>query len=1635
MNRKKFISLTIALFMLVQLMVPLNFAGAETTNIVSQDSVKKVTVLAQSSDAVLKDITEIDDYEPQNGDTVTIKIDIVLDALHNYGEGSILTYELPSIFSGVNGSGALGTVGTFNIIDGKVVVTFNSSIRDDANQGLPVTDASLIVGAEYSESNELLEYVLKLPGQDDIIINFKPAEGNSITKEGTAENNGVSSNFVSWVVDVNTELNTLSSASFKDILTQKSSAGKHTFVVASLTVYELNVNAKGEVSASTTPVAITAAYNTENTEVSFDLPDGKKAYRIEYESKIDENDSDEGEATYENKSYLTNNGNTKNTTDSVTVKWGTPLEKSVVRSNSYGASAEWTVKYNFNRKTIVASSAKLTDKITGDHVIDDTVGVKVYDESNELISSSLYTVTIDADKKGYTLQFNNDVTVPYLIKYTTIKSDYFVSSGTVSNIVTRDNDGKTSKSSFNYSNPAITKSSTGIDYNNKTMDWKIVVNQDSYPMKDVVITDTYAGEGMDYKDGTLNVTGLTEGQYTFTDNGETGFTFTLTPGLTINTPFTIRFTTDYKIYDVGTNERTYKNTSAVKWYVGEKEYNSSATAQASIDAKQKANGFKNGAYNYETKKFNWTALINFNSNTLEEAIFKDSLPAEQEVILDTIKVQPVTLNADGSYNLLGEPTTSAAITLDPAKNAFEISMGTITGPYVITYTSFDADNFFPDTEGNVKVKNDAYLFDGDDENSKFSAEVTVAYTNETITKEGSGFNNTSLINWNFKLNYSQSQISEVKVVDTVGKDADGNPNQFILEDSFKVYEVKLAGELNNGTPTETKTLVANDIYDVSFDNINGTFTLTFKDEITKAYYIEYQSIFLGAPNESISNEAKLTYTSTSSSFEETTKKDFNYFFSGSGSTKKVQLKLVKVDDRSDEKLNGAEFSLYNSNNIKLMEGTTDVNGEILFPLKIGEGIYNLVETKAPEGYFTNDNQTIILNVDSSVDGVQTELIYNTKTKADIELIKQDENGPLSGAEFTLLNGDEIVGTAVTSGSDGKIVFKDVENGIYTIRETKAPTGYKAVNDIKVEVVITESEKKVEIIFNDGIGSQNPFIVTDELVDVYGDVVLNKTDSVGNPLPGAEFTIYDSEQTAVETATSDENGDVKFEHMALGTYTIKETKAPDGYYKSSDEITAVITRNENLIDADVELMVNDEVVSSVTVENYTIDFEVMKTDKNENPLSGAEFTLYGENDVIVQVVESNDFGEVKFTKVPIGNYVIKETKAPSGYYKSETVVSVEVKENEEPEGAEVIITMDEQQVDGVATFVNSRIPSSSPILGKIAIKKTDENNNVLKGAEFTLYDEDGIAVEMGVTGTDGILAFKEIALGNYIIKETKAPDGYVLSDNETTVKINNGETKTFTFENEKEVVPVFGEIEIIKTDEDGKMISDAWFNLYDENGNVLENMKTVNGRGVFENVPLGVYTIKETQAPEGYELSSEVIKVTVADAQMITFNFKNKLSETGVITTTRGNILINKVDEDSQPLEGAEFALYNESGELLRTVISDINGKVMFDNLSSGTYSVMEMNAPEGYELVSKAKVVEITDAKTYTYKFTNVLSETLIDDPNVPMGWEEIEDPIVPEGNVTLPDTGSILNTWILLVIGIMLILAGTVLIKRKIIG
>ena len=429
-----------------------------------------------------------------------------------------------------------------------------------------------------------------------------------------------------------------------------------------------------------------------------------------------------------------------------------------------------------------------------------------------------------------------------------------------------------------------------------------------------------------------------------------------------------------------------------------------------------------------------------------------------------------------------------------------------------------------------------------------------------------------------------------------------------------------------------------------------------------------------------------------------------------------------------------------------------------------------------------------------------------------------------------------------SDKNGKVEFKNIEYGEYTIRETKAPEGYNPSSEI-LNATISEDGKVVKA---------NPESISN--TKIRGKIEFTKLGEDKELLQGAEFKLYKEIDTSFETpvaiAVSDENGEVRFENIEYGKYNIKETKAPEGYNLSSEIINATIFEHGKVVKANPESISNTKIRGNI---------EFTKLDEDKNLLQGAEFNLYEENDMNfeapIATAISDANGRVTFEKVEYGKYNIKETKAPEGYVTSMEVLTAVMTE------------------DGSIIKANPESISNMRIRASVQIKKLDQNMNPLKDAEFTLYSSGGKEIEVSVSGEDGIVLFKDLLYGEYIVKETKGPEGYLVSEGIINIFVDkDGEVYTYEILNTR----IKGNVVITKTDTNGKKLQGAEFTLYDSNHKgVATTVSDKDGIAVFNDVDYGNYTIKETKAPKGYILSKEELHVKINSVEVQKFTVKNE----------------------------------------------------------------------------------------------------------------------------------------------------------------
>ncbi|MCU7662227.1 MSCRAMM family protein [Bacillus thuringiensis] len=645
-----------------------------------------------------------------------------------------------------------------------------------------------------------------------------------------------------------------------------------------------------------------------------------------------------------------------------------------------------------------------------------------------------------------------------------------------------------------------------------------------------------------------------------------------------------------------------------------------------------------------------------------------------------------------------------------------------------------------------------------------------------------------------------------------------------------------------------------------------------------------------------------------------------------------QFEIVKVDAEDKTKvLSDAEFEVYKDGK-KVDTLRTDKTGKVISQ-KLEPGKYTLKETKAPQGYKLLKEEIEVVVEANKVVEVQIE---NAKELGSLQVTKKDaESGKvLAGAEFKLKNeSGQVVGETKTTDKDGVVKFENVVPGKYTLEETKAPEGYKAL-EVTVEVNVVANEVVKQEVTNEKVTGQFEIVKVD---------AQDKT----KVLSDAEFAVY-KDGKKVETLRTDKTGKVISQKLEPGKYTLKETKAPQGYKLLKEEIEVVVEANK-VVEVQVE---NAKELGSLQV--------IKKDAESGKVLAGAEFKLKNESGQVVGETKTTDKdGVVKFENVVPGKYTLEETKAPEGYKALEVTVEVNV----------------------VANEVVKQEVTNEKVTGQFEIVKVDaeDKTKVLSDAEFEVY-KDGKKVDTLRTDKTGKVISQKLEPGTYTLKETKAPQGYKLLKEEIEVVVEANKVVQVQVENAKEL----GSLQVIKKDaESGKVLAGAEFKLKNEAGQVVGEAKITNKDGVvkFESLVPGKYTLEETKAPEGYKALEVTVEVNVVANEVV----KQEVMNEKVKEEITGQLEITKVDANNtnKTLAGAVFEIWKD-GIKIDTLTTNKSGKATSKKLEPGDYTLKEIQAPEGYTLSDKEMKFTISNEKIEVVKLQITNKKDTDKDPEKP---------------------------------------------------
>ena len=653
------------------------------------------------------------------------------------------------------------------------------------------------------------------------------------------------------------------------------------------------------------------------------------------------------------------------------------------------------------------------------------------------------------------------------------------------------------------------------------------------------------------------------------------------------------------------------------------------------------------------------------------------------------------------------------------------------------------------------------------------------------------------------------------------------------------------------------------------------------------------------------------------------------------------IKVVKKDAETGKTIPyaGAGFQIYDpAGNKVTMTFTyptpttidtfyTDADGQLVTPEKLeyGKG-YSLVEVQAPYGYVL-DSTPVSFDVteenatqEGTIKLVKVEK-PNMAQKGTISVEKtgevffgvnvSGEEGKdviyqpvykvkgLTGATYEITADEDVVtpdGTlryqkgdvvdTITTDEEGTAKSKELYLGKYTVTETKAPEGM-VINKDGHQVELTYAGQEVAV-----TETATSFYNERQKVKISLEKVLEQDETFGigknDELKNISFGLYAKEDIVSESGTvipadglieiiglAEDGTATVATDLPFGSYYIKEM-ATDEHYILNDEQYAFTFDYAGQDTETVEIEVND----GKPIENKLIYGSVSgkKVDENGEALAGAVIGIFKADETeftaehAFMTVKSGEDGSFAFKKVPYGNWIVKEIEAPEGFVLDGTAHAVTIDRNEQVIEAEI---------------------TNEYIHGNIRLTKVDADypDNKLTGATFEVYkdvngdgkldDKDELIGNLEETSV-GIYEIQELLYGKYLVKETKAPEGFVLDEGVYSVSITEDE-KTYDVENKAGVgfinQAMKGNLKIKKTSSDGK-VEGFTFRIIGVNGYDSTFTTDKNGEIFVDGLRIGEYTVSEVSdnVSAGYILPADK-KITVQADSTVEIEMHNELRDT------------------------------------------------------------------------------------------------------------------------------------------------------------
>lgn len=621
--------------------------------------------------------------------------------------------------------------------------------------------------------------------------------------------------------------------------------------------------------------------------------------------------------------------------------------------------------------------------------------------------------------------------------------------------------------------------------------------------------------------------------------------------------------------------------------------------------------------------------------------------------------------------------------------------------------------------------------------------------------------------------------------------------------------------------------------------------------------------------------------------------------------------------------------------------------------------------------------------------VDTLSFTNKKAMGQIKIIKVDSSGDktIKGAIFEILDSNHNVIEKLTTNANGEALSSHLDLGSYLVKEVFVPEPY-IVDDKPIEFKLDYKDQSTPLILK---------VHTHKNKVALGQIEIFKKSNHGDVIEGVVFEILDSNNTLVETLTTNKEGKAYSSRLALGLYHVRELKTVNGFVfdpkvhtvelKYSNQLTPVVVSSLSLT--------NNHQRGNLKLHKVENDWDTIFKDNNGKALSGARIQLFAKSSIyegtkliyppnyLVDTQESDENGNLEFKNLPVGSYYAKEIESPKGYILFDGVWNITI--HYDADNPEIGITNIEMEV------------SNQVIYGKANLIKTNGSNKLLEGAKFGVFTSEGEKVVELISDQRGMIESPNLRYGTYYLQEIEAPVGFWLDTEKLYFEISEHEAIHYLTKSNNLIE---AKIKVKKIDsETSQPLSGVGFKILDSNSQMVE-IKYQNGsdvvvksewftndEGIFileAGLPYGEYKLIETVSVPGYK-PIEPISFTIDENQKyVHIDVIGSVLDLGEIVNHKkySDLVIKKIDESTGlPLSNTHFDIFDSRLTLITSVVTDLEGIAELEHLPYGMYYIVEKEVPFPYVIIEDEKMQTVfieEDSKVYELVFSNITTSVNI---------------------------------------------------------